>query len=121
MRKRTIKNIADKLYWLIVAMLPLVIYLIQLTAYELIEVSSVLPSFAEQLQEFGIIDTNIILVSLRDLFGSDGVLPLLEDNSVVMLYLAYFVMVEVVHLAIDFLVFIPRLSHKWMDSLTNVE
>lgn len=122
MRKRTISNLVDHFYWLVVALLPLIIYLIQFLSYRLQSVGETLPSFLVFMQGFGISSDSIVYTVLNDLFGASGVLPMfLSESNAVLLFLAYFCMVQIVHLAIDFLVFIPRLSHKWMESITCME
>ena len=122
MRKRTMSAIADHLYWLLVALLPLVCYLIQFLSYELTSITDSLPTFLSFMQSFGISTDSIIYPVLDDLFGANGILPMFSAGSnAVLLYLSYFVMVQIIHLAVDFLVFIPRLSHKWMEKLTCTE
>lgn len=122
MRKRTMSAIADHLYWLFVALLPLVCYLIQFLSYELTSVTDSLPTFLSFMQSFGISTDSVIYSVLDDLFGASGILPMFSAGSnAVLLYLSYFVMVQIIHLAVDFLVFIPRLSHKWMEKLTCTE
>ena len=122
MRKRTMSAIADHLYWLLVVLLPLVCYLIQFLSYELTTVTDSLPTFVSFMQSFGISTDSVIYTVLGDLFGSNGILPMFSAGSnAVLLYLAYFVMVQIIHLAVDFLVFIPRLSHKWMEKITCTE
>lgn len=121
MRQRTIKNIADRLFWLVVALLPVLIYLGTFLSYRFASVSETLPSFAEFMANFGVSQTSIVFTSMSDLFGADGILPLFANNNAILLYMAYFVSVEIVHLAVDFLVFIPRLAHKWMEKLTMNE
>lgn len=118
MRKRTISNLADHIFWLIVALMPLLLYAIQFLAYEFATSSEQLPTFYVFLQDFGIADFAITYTVLDDIFGATGILPLLEADSVVLLYLSYFSTVEIVHLAVDFILFIPRLSHKWLEKLT---
>lgn len=122
LRKRTISNLADQIFWLLVALMPLVLYGIQFLAYELTAVSSDLPTFLEYMQNFGLSTTSVCYTALQELFGSTGVLPLFAsgDNAVV-LFLSYFVTVQIVHLAVDFLLFIPRLSHKWLEKMTCTE
>ncbi len=122
MRKRTMSAIADHFYWLLVALLPLLCYLIQFLSYELTSVTDTLPTFLSYMQSFGISTDSIIYSVLADLFGSNGILPMFSTGSnAVLLYLSYFVMVQIIHLAVDFLVFIPRLSHKWMEKLICTE
>lgn len=120
MRKRTLSNISDYLFWFIVAILPLCVYLVQCISYDLTSASEVLPTFLQFMQNFGISTDSVIYTALTQIFGSEGILPFFtSDNNTVLLFLSYFVTVEIVHLAVDFLLFIPRLSHKWMESLTQ--
>lgn len=122
MRKRTIKNIADQLFWLIVALMPLVVFLVQHLAYELTSAADALPSFLEFMQGFGISTDSIVYSVLADLFGFEGIMPFFtQDNNTVLLFMSYFVTVQIVHLAVDFILFIPRLCHKWMETFTSTE
>ena len=122
LRKKTISNLADHIFWLIVGLMPLILYALQFLAYELTAVSTDLPTFLQFMQNFGLSTTSVCYTVLQDLFGSEGILPLYAsgDNAVV-LFLSYFVTVEIVHLAVDFLLFIPRLSHKWLEKITCTE
>ena len=81
-----------------------------------------LPSLDFVMQKIGITitDDNVIFTTLAGIFTLGGVLPLLANGSV-LYYFTYFVFVMLIHLAVDFLVFIPRLCHKWMGDLTNDE
>lgn len=116
MRKKTLTFMADKLFWLLVALLPLIIFALQFLIYELPSVTSEMPTFLEFMQGFGISSESICYTVMADLFGADGVLPLFSaGNNAVLLFLAYFCSVEIIHLAVDFIVFIPRLSHKFMN------
>lgn len=121
MRKRTIRNLVDEFFWLAVALMPLLLYALQFLAYELTSASEQLPTFLVYMGEYGVSDTSITYTVLNDIFGATGILPLFKDNSVVLLFLSYFTTVEIVHLAVDFILFIPRLSHKWLGQLTFVE
>lgn len=122
MRKRTILNLADNVFWLIVALLPLILYLVQFCAYDLTSVTT-FDSFASFMSGFGINTDSIVYTSMSDLFGTSGILPMFDSTSASapLMYLSYFVMVQIVHLAVDFLVFIPKLCHKWMDKFTCTE
>lgn len=119
MRKRTIVNLVDHIFWLAVALMPLLLYALQFLAYELTSPSDVLPTFYTYMQDYGVSTNAITYTVLNDIFGSAGVLPLFQDNSVVLLFLSYFCTVEIVHLAVDFILFIPRLAHKWMGDITS--
>lgn len=112
MRKRTLSYIVDKLFWCLVVSLPLIIYALSYV-HEGITLANVL-------SQFGISTNNVVYTALNGLFGTGGVLEFFNSTEV-MLYFTYFVAVEIVHLAVDFLVFIPRLAHKFLNFLTRSE
>ena len=119
MRKRTMSNLADHVFWLLVALLPLVLYVVQFFAYELTTVTTFTP-FDTFMTTFGVSTSSVIYTSLVGLFGAEGTLPLFNGiNSAPILFLSYFVAVEIIHLAVDFLLFIPRLCHKYMEKFTQ--
>ena len=113
MRKRTLSYIAEKLMWLIIVMLPFLM-LVCIWAKN----GNTATSLADVMQYFGISDNNVIYTSLTGLFGTGGVMEFFNTPDF-MLYFTYFVIVEIVHLAVDFLVFIPRLAHKFLNSFTR--
>lgn len=122
MRKRNVVFLADKIFWLLIALLPLLIYVVQILVYRLPSVSAELPTFLSFMQSFGLSSDSICYTVLSDLFGAEGILPLFNDgNNAVLLFLAYFCSVEIIHLAVDFIVFIPRLSHKFIEKFTQGE
>ena len=57
---------------------------------------------------------NIITNCLSEYFGADGILPLFANDTPFILF-SWFICVFVIHLVVDFLLFIPRLAHKWMN------
>lgn len=122
MRKKTLSRIVDSVFWLIIALLPVIFFVVQPLAYELTTTAEVLPSFSDVMATFGMDNSNIIYTSLMDIFGTDGILPFFgTSSSAVVLYLSYFVIVQLLHVFIDFVLFIPRLSHKWLGKITNTE
>lgn len=122
MRKRTIANIVDSAFWFLVAILPLALYFITCLSYKLQSSTDTLTAFLPFMKNLGLMDSGIIYNSLSDLFGSSGILPLFSaDNNSILVFLSYFVSVEIVHLAVDFLLFIPRLGHKYMNTFTQNE
>ena len=63
----------------------------------------------------GIEDT-FIFSTFDGIFGVNGTLPLFTGNLLVMEYYAvYFVIALMMHVLIDVLAFIPRLTHSFMD------
>ena len=122
MRKRTIANLVDSAFWFLVSILPLALYLITCLSYKLQSATDSLTAFLPFMKSLGLVDSGLIYSSLSDLFGSSGILPLFSaDNNAILLFLSYFVSVQIVHLAVDFLLFIPRLAHKYMNTLTQNE
>lgn len=122
MRKRTIANLVDSFFWLLVAILPIVLYLITCFSYKLTNATESVTAFLPFMKSLGLIDSGLIYKSLYDLFGTGGILPLFSaENNAILVFLSYFVSVEIVHLAVDFLLFIPRLAHKYMNTFTQNE
>ena len=122
MRKRTIANLVDSFFWLLVAILPIVLYLITCFSYKLTNATDSVVAFLPFMKSLGLVDSGLIYKSLSDLFGTAGILPLFSaENNAILVFLSYFVSVEIVHLAVDFLLFIPRLGHKYMNTFTQNE
>ena len=122
MRKRTIANIVDSAFWFLVAILPLALYLITCLSYKLQSSTDTLTAFLPFMKSLGLVDSGLIYKSLSDLFGTAGILPLFSaENNAILVFLSYFVSVEIVHLAVDFLLFIPRIGHKYMNTFTQNE
>lgn len=120
MRKRNISYLADTLIWTLIYLLPILLFAFSFFAYKL--TTAVDFDFAVFIQNnFHILDTNVIYVSLVDLFGSAGQLPLFDTSSVnsILLYFTYFIICNIAHLAVDFLLFIPRLAHKFLGDITE--
>lgn len=121
MRKRSISYLIDAGFWLIVSLLPVLFYMIQPLAYELTSASDTLPTFAQTMATFGINNTNYLYVAIMDIFGDQGLMPFFSSDSVVVLFLSYFILIQLLHVFVDFVLFIPRLAHKWLEKLTHTE
>ena len=63
---------------------------------------------------FGFATDNIVVNGLEEIFGANGVMPVFLTNTPIIIF-AWFICVFIIHLAVDFLLFIPRLAHKWMN------
>ena len=112
MRQRTIKNLFDNAFWYLLYLLPLI--LIAFSFYRTGNLVNLSTCF-EQIG-FNIITTNPIYTSLIDVFGVSGVLPLFSQ-PVIFEILTYFISVFLLHMAVDFLLFIPRIAMHWLDKL----
>lgn len=141
MRKRTIKYTADTIFWYIMYLLPLIYGFICMYSmlrnesflaewFSIKVVGNNLDSAVQELMNImatpfneAVSYSNPIFLSLMELFGDDGMVtffdPLLGVNIIIIV--SYFVSVYLLHLAVDFLLFIPRLCHKWMNAFTRSE
>lgn len=115
MSKRTFHYITE-CGWLLLALMPLIVYMvIARTSAGGTTLETFMTVISEKLNL--ITTDNIIYTTLKDVFGAEGVLPILNDGLI--LYAAYFCIVELVHLMVDVLVFIPRIAHEWLDGFTR--
>lgn len=113
MRKKTISKLFDDFMWYLIYLLPIFVMLIFTFKTGQISLSQSLVNCG-----LGVLTDNPILSNLSQIFGVGGVLPFFESSDI-LIYLSYFISVFVVHLAVDFVLFIPRLCHKWLESLYN--
>lgn len=114
MREKNIKLMADTFMWYLLYLLPLFVMLLAIfRTGTIVSIDSVFTSLG-----LSIFNDNIILTTLTDIFGVGGVFPLFTDNGI-LIYGSYFVCVYLIHLAIDFLLFIPRLFENLADKFTK--
>lgn len=111
MRKKTFYYIFDTILWALIALLPLIIWVFG-NIHNNLELNSIFSTL-------GVVNSGVVYDTLVGIFGNDGVLPLFSNNSNLALFFTYFVNVSIVHLLIDFILFIPKLCHKWLDKITN--
>lgn len=110
MRKKTIKYGLDEVMWTFIYMFPIL-------SYAILCIHQNPGAFGDFMENFGLITNNVIASSILDIFGTDGVLPVFDDTGYI-LFFAYFVQVFMLHLVVDFLLFIPRYAHKWLAVLS---
>ena len=112
MRKRNVSYLIDKLFWTLILILPLIVWVaIMIQQKQFIGLTNALI----QMNLFPKID-NSIYTTLLSVFGENGVLPLLQTPDI-LLYFSYYVIVNLIHLFIDFLLFIPKIAMSWLDGL----
>ena len=116
MKQKKISHFFDTLFWYLVYSLPLIVLLIlTLKQGDFVTFSDVFSSL-----NFGGIENSAIYTGLSQIFGASGIMPIFT-NPDLLLYMAYFVYSMIIHLFVDFLLFIPRLCHKWLKSITGGE
>lgn len=120
MRTRTIKSLADTIFWYLLYFLPVIVYLLYLlvspgtgSATSVISMENIFNSAG-----LNIVTDNIIVNTLNSIFGSAGIFPLFANNTPFIIF-TWFISTYIIHLAIDCLLFIPRLAHKWMDTYSK--
>lgn len=115
MRERTIKNLSDNIMWYLIYLLPIIGFLILLATNNGVPIV-----FADVFNNLGlqIVTDNIIVDTLTQIFGVGGVFPIFASPGLIY-YFTYFIATMIIHLAVDFLLFIPRLAHKWLGKVTE--
>lgn len=115
MRKKTVKCLCDNIFWYLIYLLPLIIFAI----YSFQNGTFVPLTDCMSAIHLDIFSNNVIFTSLQSLFGTSGIMPLF-NNADILAYLSYFVSVFIVHLAVDFLLFIPRFAMSLLDKFGGV-
>lgn len=112
--KKNPTNILDGIFWYLIYAMPFILYGLSFLSRTYTPVS--LTAFFD----FCGIDVSSSLVcsTLADIFGTSGIFPLFDDPVVFQIF-AWFVNCMIIHLAVDFLLFIPRLCHKFIDILSE--
>lgn len=114
MSKKKLNFLYDMLFYAFFTLIPIIAYLIHQHHFDNVTLISFFT-------EFEILSSNPIYDALIQMFGTNGYLPLLADTSVVFYMFTYMAMVILLHLVIDFIVFIPRLAHKYLNYFYNKE
>lgn len=111
MRKRNFEHAIDLLFWYFIYSAPLLLYLVSLFSHSPI-------SLVEWFVTLGFdVSQSITYTTLVDIFGTSGILPMFS-SPVPFAIFAWFINCVVIHLAVDFLLFIPRLAHSWLAKFT---
>lgn len=116
MRKKTFSFVFDKIFWFLVYALPALLLVLGCIHQDVNNTFT----FIDTVLLDGI-DSNFIYTGLVDLFGSSGVLPVFGSNDLIPRILTYFIAVSLIHLAVDFLLFIPRFAHKYLNKMVGDE
>lgn len=118
MRKKTIKCVADTALWYVLYFLPVIAYGLFLFIHPSGEGSVTPISFEQFLSDIGftIVLNNPIYTVLSDIFGVNGILPFFNSNAPFII-IGWYVGMVLFHLAVDFVLFIPKLAQKWLCDL----
>lgn len=108
MRKRTIKCLVDEIFWSLIYILPLIaMALVTYRTGAFVGVSESMSAIG-----FNIVENNFVFTCLNNIFGANGIVPLLSSD--ILSFLSYFVCAWLIHLAVDFLLWLPRWFHSLM-------
>lgn len=115
MRKRNCDKWFDNLFWYTLYALPFLSYLFYIISGggALEEDFYATLHFAEFLDNASFFVNNPVFDALSNALGyGEGVVSLIPQSVVAVC--SWFVSVFMVHLCVDFILFIPRLAHKWL-------
>lgn len=106
-----------KLLWYFILALPLLSFLF----VQLVRIPSSsgisplnLTLYDYLLNVYGLVTDNVIYSCFNGIFGSNGVLAVFT-NSGLLLYMSYFVAVELCHIVVDVLLLLPTIIHNFFD------
>lgn len=122
MRKRNIKYLFDKLFWWSLMALPIIGYILintkimgSIGTNELNMIS--LYNYIAQ-SAWGYLTENLIwynpISSMLNIMGMTA-----DKATTLTIILSWALLIEIVHVLYDFLAFIPRLCHKFMECFTQ--
>ncbi len=113
MRKRTVKTMANTIFWYVLYFMPVISYLLYLFIHPGSTATVMAVDFMEFINAcgFGALTDNVIYTSLYDVFGTGGLMPFF-DSPVIFTIMTWFVGVFFIHLFVDFLLLLPRLLQK---------
>lgn len=118
MRKRTIKNVADTIFWYVLYFLPVICFVLITYAQQgRADIQSFM-GFDQYMELWGV-TSGPIVETLGAIFGDGGEVIQLFSEWGIFSFLQWYVGVYLLHLCVDFLLFIPRLAHKWMNGFTG--
>ena len=109
MRTKTVEMVIDRGYWALLLILPMLAYLIANHHGSV--------DYATIMAQFNILDTNFIYTGLASIFGSGGTLEFLDTTTTntTLLYMSYFVVLELIHIFVDVILYIPKLCIAILD------
>lgn len=127
MRKRTVSHVADTIFWYGLYFLPILTYLVYVFAVGQ-NPSVIVPDDGSGAYVFNfdsfissfvpITIDNVVFNALYNIFGDVGIVPLFDGNPI-FIFFTYYVSVYLLHLAVDFILFIPKIAHKWLKNFTR--
>lgn len=113
MRKRNLMCLFDTIFWYIIYALPFLSWLLMLWGGGV----NAPPAFSSWIDDMDVTFSSFIFINLKSVFGSSGILPLFDDS--ILYCFNWFISCVIIHIMVDVLLFIPRLSHNWLEKFTS--
>lgn len=123
MRKRNIPILIDSIFWLIMWLLPVLFYLFNYLAYDINIDTISIASFSEFIvNNFGISTGSEIYTTLTTIFTDNNYLGVIDSNisNSLILYVIYIFFIELIHIFVDVILFIPRFAHNFISKFQEV-
>ena len=114
MNKNTFHYIIES-GWLLLALMPIIVYFCMASAQPSADMITFTDMMSTKLQFPSA--NNVIYSTIWGVFGTGGTLPILTEGLAA--YLTYYIIIELAHLIVDVLIFIPRLAQGWISSFTR--
>lgn len=113
MRKHKLICLFDTLFWYIIYALPFLSWLLCLWGGGVQNP----PDFPTWLDDSLFSDSNFVSDNIRAVFGPSGVFSI--ATSPMIDCFSWFINCVILHVMVDVLLFIPRLSHNWLEKFTS--
>lgn len=114
MERSKIDLIADKVFWGIIYILPIVCLCMLFWQNP----ASASISIVMQNLGLGIVNDNVILTALQNLIGSNGYIPVFTSNDF-LIYLTYYFFVMTAHFIVDLLFILIKWAHNLLDKVVK--
>lgn len=108
MRKRTINHLGDTIFWYLLYFLPIICFGILLAVGQVNTLNECMT-----LLGLGVSESSIVYTTLNAVIGASGIIPMFADFGIIKFF-TWFANVLISHLLVDFVLFIPRLAHKYL-------
>ena len=118
MRKRNVNHFFDELFWYIVYLFPVIAFLFCIPNFGTETNALITFEYFFESIGLGFVTDNLIISVLRDIFGINGIMPIFSTDAVFIM-VSWFITTFLVHLCVDFILFIPRLTHKWLGKCVS--
>lgn len=112
MTKKRMSSLIRSIFWYLLLLLPLICFAFTCLSDQ---PNTAFGTFMENF--FAGAENNPLWTFVHDLFGSEGILPIFSNT--VCSYFTYFICVELLHVVLDVVLFLPTLLHGALDKISG--